>query len=281
MGSELLPFDSVASLVALASTLGVVLLAPLYLSQRRDVHRLREWMERDPAHPAEDLARSEALLDRAEAELELIYAERGEPVPGTAEVPAVTEVHPGLAEREAGALPSAAAARVTGERPALERITMERAALVPHPRWRRFAARVTQPRSLALIGVLALAIAVAGIVASERLLEDGGEGGAGGPVDPSGIEVAVLNATSVSGLAGELSSQIADSGFLPGDVTNFEGDFERTVVMFTPGQKRAAVRVGREIGDSPAIQAIDRNVQRAAGDAEVVVIVGNDRVSGR
>ena len=280
MGSELLPFDSVASLVALASALGVVLLAPLYVSQRRDVHRLREWMERDPAHATADLARSEALLDRAEAELERIYAERGEPVPGTGEVPAVTEVHPGLAAREPGALPSAAA-RVTGERPALERITMERAALVPHPRWRRFAARVTQPRSLALIGVVALAIAVAGIVASERLLEDGGEGGAGGPVDPSGIEVAVLNATSVSGLAGELSSQIAASGFLPGDVTNFEGDFERTVVMFAPGQKRAAVRVGREIGDSPAIQAIDREVQRAAGDAEVVVIVGNDRVSGR
>lgn len=278
MGSELLPFDKVAALVATASALGAVLLAPLYLSQRRDVRRLREWMLREPNHPVEDLARSESLLDRAELDLEQIYAERGDPVPGTGEVPAVTEVHPGGVGREAARV--SAAARVTSERPALDRITMERSALEPHPRWRHFAARITQPRWLAGIGIVALAIAAVSIVASEKLLQDGDEAGSGAPVDPGGIEVAVLNATSVSGIAGGISSDIERSGFLPGDVTNFEGDFERTIVMFTPGQKRAATRVARELGGSPAIQEIDRDVQRAAGDAEVVVIVGNDRVDG-
>ena len=53
-----------------------------------------------------------------------------------------------------GETPIPAATRVTHERPALERITMERAALQPHPRWRRFVTRVTQPRVLVAIGVV-------------------------------------------------------------------------------------------------------------------------------
>lgn len=278
MASDLLPFDEVAAIIATASALGLLLLAPLYISQRRDVRRLQEWMEHAPEHPLEDLRRSESLLDRAERELEEIYAERGEPVPGTGEM-AATEVHPGGLGAEPGAAPLSPAARVTSERPALERITMERAALQSHPRWRRFVSRITQPRWLAAIGAVALAVAVAGIVGSEKLLE-GGDEGPRAPVDPGGIEVAVLNATSASGLAGEISTDIERSGFLPGDVTNFEGDFERTVVMFTPGQKRAATRVTRELGGSPAIQEIDRKVERAAAGADVVVIIGNDRVQG-
>jgi hypothetical protein len=274
MGSELLPFDEVAAIVATASALGLVLLAPLFISQRRDVKRLREWMEHSPEHPVEDLARSEALLDRAEAELERIYAERGEPIPGTGELPAVTEVKPGPMT---GGIP--AAARVTSERPALERITMERAALEPHRKWHRFTGRITQPRWLVAIGIVALAIAAAAIVGSEKLLE-GDDPTTSAPVDPGGIEVAVLNATSASGLAGEISTQIEDSGFLPGDISNYEEAVDRTIVMFAPGQKRAAIRVAREIGGSPAVQAIDRKAQTAAGDAQVVVIVGNDRAPG-
>ena len=275
MGSDLLPFDTAAAIVATASALGLALLTPLYLSQRRDVLRLRQWMERQPDHPTADLARSEALLDRAETELEEIYAERGDPVPGTGEMPAV-----GAGDTVPGRAPIPVAARVTSERPAIERITMERAALEPHPRWRRFARRATQPRLLAVLALAALAIGVVAIVASEQLLEGGGDPPADVQVDPAGIEVAVLNGTTASGLAGEISRRVEDSGFLPGDVTNVEGEFERTIVMFQPGQKRAATRVARELGGAPAIQEIDRKAERAAGDADVVVIVGNDRVSG-
>jgi hypothetical protein len=242
------------------------------------VKRLREWMEHSPEHPVQDLARSEALLDRAETELERIYADRGEPVPGTGEVGAVTEVQPGVTP--AGATAVSPAARVTGDRPALERITMERAALDPHPKWHRFARQAVRPRWLIVIGLVALGIAAAAIVGSEKLLEGGDETSSGAPVSPGGIEVAVLNATSASGLAGEISTQIEDSGFLAGDISNYEGTVDRTIVMFAPGQKRTAIRVAREIGGSPAIQEIDRKAQQAAGDAQVVVIVGNDRAPG-
>ena len=124
MGTDLLPFDEVTALIATASAIGILLLAPLYLSQRRDVQRLRAWMQENPEHPVSDLALSESRLDKTEVELEKLYAERGELVPGTAEERGnrgQTRHHP------ARALP--AATRVTSERPALERITMERAAL--------------------------------------------------------------------------------------------------------------------------------------------------------
>jgi LytR cell envelope-related transcriptional attenuator len=271
MGTDLLPFDEVAALIATASAIGILLLTPLYFSQRRDVQRLREWMLKNPEHATSDLALSESRLDKTEVELERIYAERGEPVPGTDEQPA-TEVHPGIA---------AAAARVTSERPALERITMERAALEPHQQLRRFGSVATQPRWLAAIAVAALAIAVAAIVVVQQgLLSDDDNGAVA--VNPSGIEVAVLNTTDADGLAGRISRQIEDSGFLPGDVQSFVRDVDQTVVMYQRGEARAAKRVARELADggsAPAVQEIDREVQRAVPNADVVVILGQDRVA--
>ena len=273
MGTDLLPFDEVAALIATASAIGILLLAPLYLSQRRDVQRLRAWMQENPEHPVSDLALSESRLDKTEVELEKLYAERGELVPGTAEQEA-TEVKPGVTPP--GTLP--AAARVTSERPALERITMERAALEPHQQLRRFGGWFTQPRWLAAIAVAAFAIAAAAIIVVQQgLLED--DGGQVAAVDPGGIEVAVLNTTSAGGLAGRVSKEIEDAGFLPGEVASLVRETDQTVVMYQRGQERAANRVARQI-DVSAVQKIDRQVQEAAGPtADVVVVLGQDRVA--
>ena len=65
--------------VSLAATIAFVLLLPLYFSQRRDLARLRAWMEREPGHPAADLAASEGLLDRAETELEAAFGPKPAP----------------------------------------------------------------------------------------------------------------------------------------------------------------------------------------------------------
>src|SRR3954466_8752003 len=137
---DLLPFaDALLDLVdkagwvaAVVASAGIILLLPLYFSQRRDMLRLRAWMEREPDHPAADVAASEAILDRAEEELEeLLGVPAAEEAPATAEEPLPTSGgHPLLTPAQ----------RVTSERPALTRITMERAALEPHPRWKRFVA---------------------------------------------------------------------------------------------------------------------------------------------
>ena len=59
--------------VSLAAAVACVVLLPLYFSQRRDLQRLQAWMEREPGHPQADIAASEALLDRAETELEALF----------------------------------------------------------------------------------------------------------------------------------------------------------------------------------------------------------------
>ena len=278
MASDLLPFSEVASLVAAVSVLGIFLLLPLYLSQRRDVHRLRDWMAANPDHPANDLAVSERILDSAERELAKAYADRGEPVPGTMEFEAVRAAtavkEPGKAETAVEPLEESL---LTSERPALAQVTMERSALEPHPRWRHFVARATQPRWLAVIALAALLLGAAGIVIMDRVLRDGDDGG-GAVVEPGGIEVAILNTTTANGIAGRTASEIESAGFIRGEVGNVERETDQTIVMYAPDQRRAGKRVAREVGDV-AVQPIDREVQAAAGGADVAVILGQDRVA--
>ncbi len=248
--------------VAAVCVLGIILLLPLYLSQRRDVQRLRAFMEAAPDHPAADLIASEALLDRAEAELEEL-APAPQPTPARPVTPPT---------------PVPATAPVTSERPALERITMERAALEPHPRWRRFAARVGQPRVLIVTAVGAAVLGVGAILGTSQLLdsEEGGRPQQPGAVVPGNVEVAVLNGTSVPGLAAKVADDVEANEFRLGDVTNSANPYDQTVVMFARGQQPAAEKVARALGVKP-VQPIDKQTERLAGGADVVVIAGADR----
>ncbi|MDQ3573283.1 MAG: LytR C-terminal domain-containing protein [Actinomycetota bacterium] len=258
MGTDLLPFDEVTALVATASALGILLVAPLYLSQRRDIQRLREWMQQNPSYAASEVAKSEQLLDRAELELEQIYAERGVPfTTGTQEHP----VH------------------VTSERPALTQVTMERAALEPHPRWHRFGRLATQPRWMAVVALAALTVSVAGVIGVQQILVDDDRGAAPGTSEPDGISVAVLNTTSAGGIGGRVSREIVASGYLAGGVQTFVREADQSVVMHQPGGKRAAKRIAGQL-EIGAVQRIDLEVEEAVPEADVVVILGQDRVGG-
>ena len=256
-------FDTVGGFIALGALAGVLLLLPLYLSQRRDVRRLRAWMEREPGYSAEDLASSEERLDHAEAELEEVLG-------------ATAVAEPEAPPTPAGGMP--AATRVTHERPALERITMERAALEPHPRWRRFLDRVTQPRALIAIGVAALLLGAGAIYASQQLLSDdeGPRGQQVGRIDPSDVKVAVLNGTSINGLAGKVASDIDAAGYSVGAITNTTPGFASTEVLYEDRQKPAAQKVAGDLGVRD-VKPLDRDSRRLAAGADVVVIAGEDR----
>ncbi len=267
------------SIVSVLAALGILLLLPLLLSQRRDVLRLRAWRERDPDYAAESVAASEASLDRAEAELELLAGDEAEA--GGATEPGATPpagVTPAAGSTPAGSLP--AATRVTSERPALERVTMERAALQPHPHWRRFAARATQPRILVVLGIVALVLAIAGIFASQAILDD--EGGGKGPrvakVDRSEVTVAVLNATAEAGLAQKVGSDLTSNQYLLGTVGGTGTPERRTLIRFADGERAAGRRVARDLGvELDRLERLDRETQLLAGEADVVVVVGEDR----
>jgi LytR cell envelope-related transcriptional attenuator len=274
----------IPDLISLAAFVGVVLLAPLYLSQRRDILRLRALREFDPDHPAKDFRASEALLDRAEVELEQVLVETGQ-FPAVAYREPATD--PGQmtplppSERlDTGAMRAPSGYPTTSERPALEQLTMERDALLPHPRWRHFAARVTQPRVLAVVGLAAVAIGVGALFASGALLGGGNEAGAPpakpGAISPGDITVSVLNGTSTPGLAGRVSDDVKASGFNLGNITNSRRPFQQTVVMFSPGEEKAANKVARVLGVTP-VQPIDADTRAVAPQADVVVIAGADR----
>jgi hypothetical protein len=274
--------------VSLAAAVAFVVLLPLYLSQRRDLERLRAWMVREPGHPAADVAASEGLLDRAETELEAMFgAEQAAPSdaePGgqaatepTVVAPAASAPPTRVPAGRAGPLPPAQ--RVTHERPALERITTERAALLPHPRWRRLVGRVGQPWVLSVVAAVAVVLGLAAIFGSGELL--GGDQGSKhglkpGAVVPGDVDVAVLNGTSAPGLAAKVGDDVRVNGFKLGTVTNSRDQFDQTVVMYAPGQQRAAQKVARDLGVKP-VQPIDRQTEQTAGNADVVVIAGTDR----
>jgi hypothetical protein len=247
--------DQAGAIIAITAGLGILLLLPLYISQRRDLKRLVAWMESEPEHPVADTVSSEQILDRAEAELERL----------TGEQPAVV------------AEPSGAAARVTSERPALERVTMERAALLPHPRWRRFRDTVTQPKWLAAIATVAVLLAVGGIFGSQLLLERDDEAPKGAArVETGNVTVAVLNGTTVAGLGAKVGDDVEANDFGLGTVTTFPEPAEQTIVLFEPGSEKAARRLSAKLGSVP-VQPIDRRAQRLADGADVVVIAGEDR----
>jgi len=253
--------------VSVAACVGFLFLLVLYVSQRRDLVRLQEWMVAAPDHPAEDLAQSEALLDRAEAELEEILG---------VEAPEPTVVAPPTLGEAAGAGTSQT---TTSERPALEQVTTEREALLPHPRWHRFWGWVGQPRVLALIALGAVILGLAGIFGTERLLNGGGEATKApkpGAIVPQNVTVAVLNGTSVPGLAAKVATDVQVNEFSLGAVSNTRKEYDQTVVMYEGGQRKAAEKVARALGVRP-VQPIDRMTQHEAGGADVAVIAGKDR----
>jgi hypothetical protein len=254
--------EHLPSIVSVAAAVGLALLTPLYRSQRRDVLRLRAFMDDQPDHPVRDLAASEATLDRAEAELEgLGLGAAAEPATGATE-------------------PVPAARRVTSERPALTRITMERAALQPHARWRRFLARVNQPRVLIAIGAAALALGVGGIFVSEKVLSGNDEGQAkAGKIDKASVTVAVLNGTSVNALGQKVGAVVQENGYRLGNIGGITPGFKKTEVLYAEGERRAARKVAKDLGVDPHdVKPIDRAARQQAGtDADVVVIAGEDK----
>jgi LytR cell envelope-related transcriptional attenuator len=126
---------------------------------------------------------------------------------------------------------------------------------------------------------------------AERAPEAGGGGGAGNDgagdrgsrpraaVNPANVTVAVLNGTTVPGLAASIGDRVEQFGFQLGTVANGPDQSQQraeSVVMYAPGAKPAAAEVGRRLR-IPQREPVDPETQGLAGDATVVVIAGRDR----
>ena len=95
-------------------------------------------------------------------------------------------------------------------------------------------------------------------------------------VVPSKVTVAVLNGTTVPGLAKQVGDQVESHGFRLGTVANATDQSQQraeSVVLFSPGHRNEARAVGRRLQISQ-FQPVDPGSQELAGDATVVVIAG-------
>ncbi len=89
----------------------------------------------------------------------------------------------------------------------------------------------------------------------------------------------MLNGTTQAGLARALADEVEKARFtIAGTDNNADQAVPTTTVAFRPGNERAAAVVAQVIGiDRGSVQPVDANTT-AAADADVVVIVGGDKI---
>ncbi len=258
----------IGQFAGLAASFGLAFLVPLYLSERRDVARLRLWADQEPnaVQDAEDamVASSRAAQQAAVARV------TGEARTQRAEVHA--------AAQEAVAMERAAASRVAAERPAASRITAERAALLEEPAWRRFLRRGPNARQLVIIVGAVFVIGIGGIAGTLLVLSRGGEEPAPTRpgVVPYKVKVAALNGTAVPGLAQLVGSDIKANDYRLGAVTNSPTPANKSYVMFERGHEQEADAVASDLGIK-TVRPIDSETRALAEGATVVVVAGEDR----
>ena len=96
-------------------------------------------------------------------------------------------------------------------------------------------------------------------------------------IKPGNVTVAVLNATTVPGLAATLRDRIAAAGFKKGTINVFsDQQLAASVVQYVPGHQAEAQAVGRRFAISRR-EPVSADSRALAGDATVVVIAGADK----
>ncbi len=233
--------ERLGSFAGLAAFFGLALLALLYFSQARDVRRLREWAGRAPERVGEPAATQHYL--------------------------------PPTPIDEVSAKP---------RKPLRERI---RRIHIPHARY----------IAMSLGGLVLLAGAgfavvqlmgddgqagssPSGSAAKERTRDgDGGRNARSVDISPSEVTVAVLNGTTIAGLAAQVGEEVTADGFTLGTVTNAaRTDQARSEVLYRDGQKNAATLVADRLGIKTTAP-VDALTGELAGSFDVVVLVGSDR----
>lgn len=231
----LIPLGGIAALMAM---IGMALLLPIFLNQRREIARLTDWMGREP-----DAGTREFRAIPAPA------AYRG----------------------------STAAGRVTSERPALERIgTAEQRAITLRqaPWWRRVIER--GPRHPLVISIAAILIAGAVFYGAARFLRAESEDTPPGRIDPSSVSVVVLNASSSAGLAGETSDLLGNRDFDVIGTSVANGGSGRSIVRYARDAEREGKLVAKVLGIKD-VKPFDNEAKAAANSqADVVAFVGDD-----
>jgi LytR cell envelope-related transcriptional attenuator len=282
--------QEIGAYAGFAAVIGLAVLSALYFSQARDVKRLREWAGRAPERAAEEEARIAAQASTAQPQR---AAAGGGGAPTMAPAPPTTLPGTGSATPAPGSLPSPRPAPTVASAPSTPILSR------PLEPWYK---RVVwpEPRYIALIVAGVIVIGGGAAYGISHLVSDNGGSPSKTtattppsssaaqttkakkktlpPLNPSKITVAVLNGTTITGLASETANKLEQQGFQRGNTSNADtqGQQAQSVVEYSGNNSRAARLVANKLGISD-IEPIDAQTQVKAGDATVTVIIGADR----
>jgi uncharacterized protein YdbL (DUF1318 family) len=249
--------EQIGAFAGLAAFLGLAVLALLSFTQGRDIRRLREWAGSAPERDAERKEATSTIAAQRAEELRQLEESR------TAEHEAVGKREERRRRREAG-LPTQSRR---------ERFSESTSGL---------GVRLAEPRYLVAIFIVMLVV-VGGVA---YFLVSGSDDSAGGKkgkqaaakIQPSEIEVTVLNGTATEGLAGTYGDKVENKGFHLGAVSNTEQSFEASVVMFERGHAPEARKVAKQVGISK-VELMSSEVKSASAGTNVAVVVGEDNAA--
>jgi hypothetical protein len=292
--------QEIGSYAGFAAVVGLAVLSALYFSQARDVKRLREWAGRAPERAAEEEARIAAQAQAAQSQA---AQQRAAASAGGATV-AAPAVRPQTASTPPpSGVPAPPPPTLPTARPSGATSTPILGGMRPREAWYR-RIQWPAPRYIALIVVGILVIGAGAAYGISQLSDSGGSGGSpasqrstssGGSssskssrhshksasINPKSITVAVLNGTTVTGLAATVADKVEQEGFRRGNTNNAltQGQQAESVVEYSDGNVKAAELVGKKLGITQ-VEKIDPQTQGLAGDATVTVIVGADKAGG-
>ncbi len=255
----------IGALAGLGAFLGLAVLSLLYISQARDVRRLREWAGRAPERGAQEVeATSDLAAERAE-ELRKVEEERR-----TREEAVAAEEHRDLRRdrREAGLPEETRWERLRG------RFGRGPSAEVP--------GRSREGRTIAIVVAVVALLAVGAFAATQLLGGSGNETTAKhGLLKPNQFQVDVLNATNpaVNGLAGSISDRIESAGYKTGRLGDSRDPFDQSVVMFKSGFRPEAAKLARQL----KIKQVGQMTKVIRSDANtgnpLVIVAGQDKAN--
>ena len=254
--------ERIGSFAGLASFLGLAVFALLLFAHGRDIRRLRDWAGSAPEREAERMEQTQTIAAQRAEELRELEEAR------TAEHEAVADRELRRQRREEGQPEYTRGERIRG-------------------RFSGFGESLSRPALLAVLFVVFLLV-VGGV--AYAVLNNGGSSSGGGSknaktakktaskVNPGEIEVAVLNGTSVPGLAATYGDKVEKKGFELGAVTNSNSSFENSVVMFKKKGKPEAEQVAKQLSISK-VEPMTSEVAQVSGEAKVSVVVGEDNAA--
>ena len=300
--------QQIGAYAGFAAVIGLAVLAALYFSQARDLRQLREEGLPDgstaPPPPGQAAQRLQTQRPAGAAPAAAATAATSVLAPG--------QKPPHQQPPVPGGQPPAPGAQTPAGRPPVPQGQRMPARLQPRPPVGPQRMREPQqqssglaslpPRTLALIvgGIIVLGgLLIFGISSLSggpegepfQVLTEGATGKAGkgavepsttpgaqtAPLDPAQITVAVLNGTSVPGLAASIGDTVKAAGFKLGNIDNApEQAANESAVLYAAGNEPAAQAVAKEL-DIAQVGQIDAGTQSQAGNAQVVVVVGPDQ----